>query len=262
MNIKTLPEDKYYLLRRLKLGISFIGFNLYHPDLKEIKIRQAIAYAINRDAIVGQNNKTYTVAYGLFPAGLPGYQPQQKCYLFNPQKAKQLLANLDLTKMEKLQCWTVIPDTSKEYLEMHKIIKQNLYDVGIEIEIKAVNYNELVTAIKTGDAPMFSIAFVAEIPLPEEFLANSFYSSGGNNFFNYCNPEVDMLIDSSKQEFDFAEKIKLLQLAEQIIIDDVPMIPLFYTSNAYLIHNYVQGIEVGPLGIANLPMEKIWKIRD
>ena len=258
LDINNLPKNKCHLFRRFKLGIAFIGFNLQAPEIKNLKIRQAIAYAIDRKAIVNQNKKNYTIANGIFPAGMPGYQSQQKCYPFNPQKAKQLL---DTTNIKKLQCWTVIPDTGEKYLEIHRIIQQNLNDVGIELEIKAVNYNELVTAIKNRNAPMFSIAIVAEIPLPEEFLANSFYSTSSNNFFYYHNLEVDSLIDASKSEFEFSEKIKLLQLAEQKIINDVPFIPLYYTCNVYLVNHKVHDIEMGPLGIANIPMEKIWKER-
>ena len=199
------------------------------------------------------------MANGLFPIGLPGYLPQQKCYPYDPQTAKKLLSEINLMNMEKLQCWTVIPDTGKMYLEVHNIIQKSLKKVCINIEIKAVRYSELIAAIKNGNAPMFIIAFVAEIPLPEEFLSSSFSSSGANNFFNYHNQEVDALIDSSRHEFDYVKKLKLLQIAEQRIIEDAPIIPLFYTSNAFLIHQNIHGVEMSALGIANLPLEKIWK---
>jgi peptide/nickel transport system substrate-binding protein len=250
---------KYQLLKGLKLGINFIGFNLQSPYLKELEMRQAIAYAINREEIVNQSKSTYRIANGIFPAGLPGFQPRQKCYPFNPQKARQLLKKLDLSKLDTLQCWTNFPKAAKEYSEVPKIIQQNLIDVGIKTEIKTASSNELISAIRNGQVAMFHLSFVAGIPLPSEYLADSFSASGGNNLFNYNNPEVDCLIDSSRHLFNYAEKIKLLQLVEQKILKNVPIIPLFYSFNAYLCHNDVHGIEMGHLGIANIPMEKIWK---
>jgi ABC-type oligopeptide transport system substrate-binding subunit len=106
--------------------------------------------------------------------------------------------------------------------------------------------------------PMFVYAWHADVPDPDNFLYKLFYSKSARNLTQYVNPIVDDLLLRAREESDLGRRIDLYRRAEQIIVEDVPVIPVWHYTYERLFQSYVRNVEVNGLGDAYLPLRKMW----
>jgi ABC-type oligopeptide transport system substrate-binding subunit len=99
---------------------------------------------------------------------------------------------------------------------------------------------------------LFSLSWIADYPDPENFLDLLFRTDSGQNHMNYSNPQVDDLLDQAASETDDQRRWELYQQAEQIILEDAPIIPIYHDVEYMLIKPYVEGLNVTPMGIIDL----------
>jgi ABC-type oligopeptide transport system substrate-binding subunit len=99
---------------------------------------------------------------------------------------------------------------------------------------------------------MFSLGWIADYPDPQNFLEIKLHSGSADNETKYSNPEVDDLLDQAKTETDEAERIRLYQEAEKLIVEDSPWIPLFHGQDSVLIKPYVKNLPNAPFVIPRL----------
>jgi oligopeptide transport system substrate-binding protein len=256
-------KNIYTVVKRPELSFEFIGFNLQHPPLKNRRVRQAISHAIDRKKMIELDPQSFLVATGILPPGMLGFSPAPKTYPYDPERAKQHLAEADLLEgltFERLECWGVGTDTTPLY-ENDQILKENLAAIGIELDVKYESWLEFDQRVAEGKAPLFSMSLLADTPDPASFLFSSFHSQSEMNYFSYQNPVVDSLLEEAQSELNDAERSQLCQEAEKMILADAPIVPLDHVINIYCFQPYVQGIELSPYGLADISMEKIWIAR-
>jgi ABC-type oligopeptide transport system substrate-binding subunit len=112
--------------------------------------------------------------------------------------------------------------------------------------------------VQEGKLLIFRWGWLADVPEPDNFLYNLFYSKGRTNLTSYQNPQVDRLLDRARGEQVYLKRIQLYREAERLIMGDAPVIPLSYYSYERLFQPYVKSIEVNALGDPYIPMRKIW----
>jgi ABC-type oligopeptide transport system substrate-binding subunit len=112
--------------------------------------------------------------------------------------------------------------------------------------------------VEEGKLPIFMWAWYADVPDPDNFLTKLFHSSSPRNFFGYSNPAVDELLVGARGAADSQRRVELYRRAEQLILDDAPIVPIFHHTYERLFQSYVRSVEVNGLGDPYIPFRKIW----
>ena len=231
-------------------SVQYIGLNNDEPPLNDPKVRQALNLAIDKSEIASiVLADLVNPAQGILPPGFPGYNPGLRGYDYNPERARQLLqessygSNLDALP-------TIILTTAGSFgadvsLDMEVVLQMWERNLGIQVEIQQTEFATFLKDLHRGRFQMFDTGWIADYPDPENFLDILFHSESSNNHANYNNLEVDALLEQARTETDEAARYGLYNRIEQMIVDDAPWIPLWYSGESYLlvkpsVHDYLQ----------------------
>jgi peptide/nickel transport system substrate-binding protein/oligopeptide transport system substrate-binding protein len=240
----------------------FLWLEMRDGPLSNHKVRQAINYGINREAInstIWQNR--FVQARGVLPLGMPGYNPDMGGYPYNLARARQLLVEAGHPEgkdLPPLELWTSA--TSIEVLQEHEAIKRDLEHLGLKVELFTAESWQYYKTSVLGKRPgaMYRYSWHADFPDPDNFLFSLFHSQSLDNYANYSNAALDRLLEQARGEGDYLKRIELYRQIEALIMADAPVVNLVYYTYEMLFQSYVQGIESNPLGVRYMPMKKIW----
>ena len=246
---------------------THMAFNLKHPWFKDRRVRQAIAYAIDKSELVD------VVLFGLgSPATGPyvpntwPYNPEVKKYDYNPENARQLLKEAGwedtdgdglLDKGGRPFKFTVFTNTGNKLREnTATIIQWKLAQIGIKMEIRKLEWSTFINQFI--DKKRFEAVILGwSISLdPDQY--DIWHSSKTRekelNFISYSNPEVDELLEKGRRTFDVNERKKAYFRIQEILAEEVPYIFLYVPDATVIISARVRGIKPSPIGISyNLP---------
>jgi oligopeptide transport system substrate-binding protein len=259
---RLLGSTTYRLFRKPLLATLFLWLDMRDGPLRNLKVRQAINLAINRKVInttIRQNRLVQ--ARGILPPGIPGYNPKLSDYGYDPERARQLLAEAGYPGgkgLPPLQLWSSV--ISPTAIAENQAIKEDLERIGMTIELRqAESWSYFMQEILGRQSnAMYRHAWHADFPDPDIFLFVLFNSKSNRNYANYHNPQVDLLLDQAQSENDYLHRLELYRQAETIIIADVPTVNLVHNSFEHLFQPYVQGVALNALGESYIPMKKIW----
>jgi peptide/nickel transport system substrate-binding protein/oligopeptide transport system substrate-binding protein len=189
-----------------------------------------------------------------------GFNPDLVGYPFDRQKARDLLADAGYPGGRGLPPITIWSGTKRDdILREHEQIKKSLAAVGVSVEFQYnTNWPAFSRMVDEGKLPIFLYAWYADVPDPDNFLAKLFHSRSARNFFGYANPIVDDVLASARGANDLQVRVERYRRAEQLILDDAPIIPVFHHTYERLFQPYVRSVEVNGLGDPYIPFRKIW----
>ncbi|HEX8846876.1 MAG TPA: ABC transporter substrate-binding protein [Pyrinomonadaceae bacterium] len=260
---KALEQDsKLQVIQFPGANVVYLGFNVQKPPLDNVKLRQAIAYAIDRetlirDLLLGQAK----IAHSILPEKSWAFSPGHK-YGFDPEKAKQLLDEAgfrdpdgDGPQMRLPQSInfkiTSASAATRQYVD---VIRDYLKRVGIPVEVEMLETNTLLAQLKTGDFQMMTLRWVGGNQDPI-FLKDIFYSTevptqdrAGRNRSRYRNPELDRILEEAVNTADREKALGLYRQAQEIISNELPMLPLWYPANMVVANRMVGSIKVDGSG--------------
>ena len=234
------------LVTASELSTNFIAFNDRKPPFDDPKVRQAFALAIDRQKVIDEEwRKVPLLAKSILPPGIPGYNDALPDIGYNPDRAKQLLAESKYAGHLPSITWGT-PSTITMTKPIADMIKANL---GVAVAIKQTDWGTFLSAISRNNNPyqIFDYGWIADYADPEDFIAPLFRTNSPNNYSGYSNPVVDKLIDQGAVEQDASQRLKLYQQAEQMILQDMPAVPFYYGRSLFLVKPYVKGVERPPL---------------
>ncbi|MBI2832007.1 MAG: peptide ABC transporter substrate-binding protein [Chloroflexi bacterium] len=219
---------------------SYLGMNVTKPPLDDIKVRQALAYAMNKDEIASKVLLDRVVpAYGILPPGFPAYNSELRGLRYDPEKAKKLLAESkygsDPAKMPRITLTVPGALGASVGLDLEAIQAQWRETLGITVDVQQVEWATFLKDLHAFRLQMVAAAWIADYPDPQNFLDLLFHSKSLNNEIRYSNPEVDRLLETARTEPDEKTRAGLYQKAEEIIVNDTPWIPLWYSGEAYVL---------------------------
>ena len=231
-------------------SVQYIGLNVNEPPLDDIKVRQALNLAIDKTEIATIVLGDQVVpAKGILPPGFPGYNESISGYEFEPERALQLLRDSkygdDLDNLPPITITTPGSFGANVSLDMEVILAMWEKNLGIKTEFQQTEYATFLKDLNKRRFQMFDIGWIADYPDPENFLDVLFYSDSSNNHTNYNNPRVNTLLEKARVETDEMLRFSIYNEVEQIILDDAPWIPLWYSGERYLlvkpnVHDYLQ----------------------
>jgi peptide/nickel transport system substrate-binding protein len=259
-------RNNFQKYRFPSFAYTYLGFNLKHPFFKDKRVRQAIAYAINKREIVdvvlfGLG----TVATGPYVPHTWPYNPNVQRYDYNPERAKELLRSAGwkmgsdgiLEKNGRRFEFTILTNMGNSLrMNTATIIQWRLAQIGIKVNIRVLEWSTFINEFI--DKRRFEAVILGwSIGLdPDQY--DIWYSGKTRqkefNFVSYSNPDVDALLKKGRSTFDIKERKKAYDRLQEILADDLPYVFLYVPDATVIVNGRFKGIKPSPIGITyNLP---------
>jgi oligopeptide transport system substrate-binding protein len=227
------PANKDLIAEGNQLHTGYVTMNVTQAPFDNLKVRQAVNMAINKDRIVRLINNRAAPASQALPPAMPGYNPDNKGYAYDPDGAKKLLAEAGVGEITT-ELYTMNVDPNPRIAQA---IQQDLAAVGIKAEIRSLAQAEVIAAGGAGKAPMIwsgGMAWIADFPDP----ANFYYGilgcvgavDGGWNWSRYCNKDLDARAgkaDAMVKDDQSAARIGEWKAIFDDVLKDAPWAPIF-----------------------------------
>jgi oligopeptide transport system substrate-binding protein len=236
------------LVERRSAAFNYLGFNMKDPAFAAKKeLRQAISLAIDRETIIDKIfNGTREPAHSVIAPLVPGSRPDActTCTL-DPARARQLLAQAGGFS-GPLHLWYAAGQDNDEPMEA--IANQLRQNLGIgEIKFETLQLAELKAKIKAHEVTgPFLFNWLMDYPSPQSYLEPLYTSTSSSNRTGYANPRVDELIAAGNRAPSLAESVKAYQSAEDVILDDMPVVPLWFGKTRAAHSERVSGVSIDP----------------
>jgi peptide/nickel transport system substrate-binding protein len=196
------------------------------PPFNNLKLRQAIAHALDRKRMVDivMDGKA-TIAEGFTPPGLWWFDPELRSYPYDPAKAKALLA--EIGTMPDLQL-TLSTQPVTLYQQISQLTQEQLKAVGLSVRIEPVSVSDWYPQLIHGVINFLPIRWTQR-PDPDGLFTYLFHGMSKANTSHYSNPQVDEALDKARALRDESERAVLYRAAQKLMTHDLPYIPLFFS---------------------------------
>ena len=257
--IHQLREDgRVTLAEAPGLDYNYLSCNTRDRILSDRRVRQAIAYAVDRDSIVRFLRRGLArVATGMMPSQAWAYEPQIKQYTYDPTRAMALLDEAGYPDPDGPGPRTRFRITMKlgtadEFRQQAAVIQQNLRDVGIDLEIQSLEFATMFADVVSGNFQLVQMQWAGGAVVDPDILRRVYHSQqappNGFNRGRYSNPEVDRLIDLASAATDEAERKRYYGEAQKLIAEDSPYISLWNRTNVAIGQPAIRGLRINVNG--------------
>jgi peptide/nickel transport system substrate-binding protein len=233
--------------------LAYLAFNLRDPILKDVRVRQAIAYALDRRPMMEYlwRNQVQP-AYNILPPLSWAYNDNVARYDYDPGKARQLLDAAGHPAVNGVRFHvTMKTGTDENTRLMVAVMQQQLRDVGIALDIRSFEFATFFADVSSGAFQLYSLRWTGGIEDPDIFDAafhsRNFPPSGRNRSF-YSNPRIDSLIGEAQRETDQNVRKRLYGEVQEILAQDMPSINLWYFDNVLVHTRRVRNLTLNPSG--------------
>ena len=233
-------EHDPYLRMEPWIATYFYRINVTDPRLADKRLRQALSLAINRRAIVKRVLKGgQEPALSITPPGLAGYQPPLT-EPFNPNLARQRLAEAGYADGKDLGPITLFFNTSDQHKAIAEAVAEMWKNIlGLDIRLKNEDWKSYLESIKQLDYQIGRAAWIGDYAYPDTFLS-MFRTGEGNNNTGWSSLAYDESINQSYLEPDPEKRLQRLHDAEAVLMDELPVIPIYHYTRIYRIHTDVK----------------------
>ena len=249
------------------LSTYYVCFQNQLEPFDDPRVREAFTLAIDRTYLVNNISQTGEVEAGAYvPNGVYGaegatgpifreeegggdyYDPSAEAYEANCERARQLLAEAGYPNGEGFPVVEYLYNTDDRHQAIAEAL-QNMWEteLGVDVTLRNEEWNSFLETRKQGDYSIARNGWTADYNDPMSFL-DMFLTGGGNNDAKYENPEYDALIAQAKAETDATTRWQLLHDAEDMLMGDWAVAPLFYYTHKFMMNDDIQGAYYSPLG--------------
>jgi peptide/nickel transport system substrate-binding protein len=246
-------EPKLRVLQGPGTVLGYVTFNLRDPILKDVRVRQAIACALDRQPLIHYLMRdTARLAASVLPPESWAYDGDVPQYSYDPAKARQLLdaAGYPVNNGVRFHL-TMKTSTEESSRAMAAVFQQQLRDVGIVLDIRSFEFATFFADVTHGEFQVYSLRWVGGNEDPDIF-EYAFHSSriipNGANRQYYSNPRVDALIGKARTEIDLNTRKQDYAAIQQILAEDLPYVDLWYFDNVMVYSTRVRNLQLNPSG--------------
>jgi ABC-type transport system substrate-binding protein len=241
------------------LNTEYLGFRLDGNDkaVKDKRIRQALNYGFDRAKMILflRNGMGTAAINGMIPNGLPGFGATG--YNYNPAKARELIA--DYKKQSGNTAPTIQMSTSASYLDIAEYLQREWQKIGLNVQVDVNPPSTLTQSISNGKVGFFKASWIADYPDAENYLSLFYsknFSPGGPNYTHFKNAEFDRLYEAAFLETEDAKRIELYKKMDALVMEEAPVVPLFYDKASRFTRSNVTGLGINPLNLLVLKRVK------
>lgn len=253
-DLTRLRENKdIILLEQPGLNVGYIAFNTTKKPFYIKKIRQALALATNKQAIVDAVYKgTATIAKNPIPPTMWSYDDSITPYSFDTLKAQSMLKDAGLGANTKITLWYM--PVSRAYNPdpklMGEMLKTDWEKAGVNVTLKTFEWSEYLEEAKKGTHQALMLGWIGDNGDPDNFLATLLSCdavSAGSNHAKWCYQPYDDVVVAARRETDHAKRIELYKKAQAIFKEEMPWIPMAYSNSVQPIRKEVTGFKQNPM---------------
>ncbi len=232
--------------------VKYLAFNLRHPHLSDVRVRWAIAHALDREPIIRYKLRgTASPATSFLHPDHWAFADDAPTYPHDPERARRLLDEAGLPERDGARLRLVYrTSTDSTSVAVARIMRRQLADVGVEMELRTNEWGVFFSDIKQGAYDLFTLSAVG-VTDPDwyayVFDSRRMPPDGANRTF-YDEPAVDRLIDEGRRVVDRASRAPLYRELQRITGRDLPLLPLWYTHNVVVAGRNVEGYAAVPDG--------------
>ncbi len=254
-------QQRFKLISEPFLNTEYLGIMVDQASvppnwpLVEVKVRQAINYGFDRQKMIRflRNNIGTPAHAGFVPVGMPGFYHNEGGYLYNPDKARRLLAEAGFPAGQGLPLITL--QTNQNYADISQFIQHELSKLGVRLAIDVMPPATLREAVAKGEAKLFRASWIADYPDAENYLALFYsknHSPAGPNYTRFTNPNFDRLYQKSLSITKDSLRHEIYRQLDQIVIENAPVVFLFYDQSVRFVPVEMEGMSVNPLNHLDL----------
>ena len=223
------------------LTTYFYRLNVDRPPLDNRLVRQALNMAIDKEKIVDKVTKAGQLpARSFVPPGLPGFQ-SALCGAFDPQRARQLLAEAGFENGRGLPRIEILYNTSEGHRDIAQVIQQDWKkNLGINVILRNLEWGTFLDTLGETDYAVARSGWIGDYADANTFL-DMFVTHGTNNETNWGNTDYDHLIAQAGEEKDVERRLEILHQAERILMDELPIIPIYFYRSINMVQDCVEG---------------------
>lgn len=257
-DLKADQSGKFQLLKGDYLNTEYIGIyagrlEKNHP-LHNKSFRQALNYAIDRRKLVAnfRFGLGTPAESGFIPKGLPAYDPiLSPGYTYDPEKAKKLLIECGYSNIKDIP--ELILSTNKDYVDLMTFIAKQWEEIGLTVKIDLVETATLREQMRAGEVSLFRASWIADYPDEESFLT-VFYgpNTAPPNYTRFNHTQYNQLYDLAILEMDPLKRREIYRELDRILIEESPVIPLFYDQTAWFAQNHIQQLKTNSINLLKL----------
>lgn len=223
------------LFERPSMNVGYLGLTVTREPFGDKLVRQAMNYAIDRETIIeaffeGRAN----VAAGPIPPSVSGFHDGIEPYPYDPEKAKELLAEAGYADGFEMELWAMpvprpyMPDGEK----VAEVIQKNLEDIGITAKIVSHEWATYLELAEKGEADAFMLGWTGDNGDPDNFIYVLLDEDniGSNNYTYFKNDEMHDLLIEAQTEVDEEKRIELYKQAQEIVHEEAPWVPIAHST--------------------------------
>lgn len=243
LEIQTAPGTIY----------AYMALNLRDPILKDVRVRRALACAIDRGPMIQYLWRDMArPAASILPVQSWAYDADVAGYDYDPARARQLLDEAGYAPVNGVRFHLTMKSSTEESTRlMAAVLQQQLRAVGIALDIRTFEFATFFSDVTKGAFQLYSLRWIGGNEDPDIF-EHVFYCSNtpprGANRSYYCNPQVDRLIDQGRQELAESKRKADYAQIQRLVAGDLPYINLWYLDNVLVHSRRVKDLELNPSG--------------
>ena len=236
---------------------QYIGVNMRDPLLRDLRVRKAIGYAIDRKAIVDYLRRGLAApAAGILPPVSWAFEPTMFTFTYDPARARALLDEAGYRDPDgdgpQPRIHLTLKMSNNEFNRLQSsVIQQNLRAVGIALDVRTYEFATLYADVLKGNFQLFTLQWVGGAVADPDILRRVFHSSqvppAGFNRGYFQNPTVDRLLDEAAVSTDDERRRQLYADVQRTIAEEAPYISLWYKTNVAVAQSSLTGIRIPPI---------------
>jgi len=257
--LELLPDTVLTLEREPHLRVlnapgtrlGYLAFNLRDPILKDRRVRQAIAYALDRQPLIHYLWRDFArPAASVLPPESWAYDANVPKYPHDPEKARQLLDGAGYKPVNGIRFHlTMKTSTEESSRAMASVFQQQLREAGIALDIRTFEFATFFSDVTRGEFQMYSLRWVGGNEDPEifeyAFDSSKIIPNGANRQY-YSNPRLDGLLEKARRESDQNARRQDYAQVQEILAEDLPYLDLWYFNNVVVHSRRVRDLQLNP----------------
>lgn len=236
--------------------LNYLSFNTRDPILKDVRVRQALAYAIDRTPIIHYPLRDFArPADSLLPPESWAHNGDVPHYDYSPERARQLLDQAGYPTVNGVRFHLTMKTSTEETPRLiAAVLQQQLREIGVVLDIRTFEFATFLSDVMRGAYQLHTLRWVGGNEDPDIFeyvFHSAKFTPNGANRTYYANPRVDALIDQARGELDQNVRKEIYAEVQRILAQDVPSINLWFLDNVVVHTKRVRNLNLDPSGSYN-----------
>lgn len=248
--LETIRADRALELQQIGgLNIGYVGFNTQKAPFDKREVRQALAMASDRKAILEAVYQGIGIPTSqLVPPGMLGHDATLKDIPFDPDQARRLLAQAGLPAGTEIEVWApmIASQYNPDARKTAEMLQADWAKVGLRVKVVTLEWGEFLKRVRAGEHQVALIGWAADIADPDNFFV-PLVTCSRPTASRWCTPEVDGLLQKARATTSGDERARLYKQVAEVVQREMPYLPLAHAKRSQPVRKEVEGFKIDPL---------------